>query len=173
MKSRLLLTAVVMSLFPQFGSAQTSPVAQRPAALKRLDFLEGRWKLTGWMTSEKGRNSFEGTSRCEWTSRFMMCRDDTPKPGEWPGFEVYSYNDRKGRYEGLFTDDRGQIGAHPMRWEGEKLISEYEYHVGGAYHLVRRTMAPKTDGAWRWMIEDLADDKVTVVIDFTATRLDK
>lgn len=54
---------------------------------------------------------------------------------------------------------------HPMRWEGEKLLSEYEYHVAGAYRLARRTMAPKRHDAWQWTIEDLVDDKVAMVID--------
>lgn len=171
--TRLLLAMIVMSLFSQVGSAQSAPVTERPAALNRLNFLEGRWRMKGWGPGEKGRENFEFTTRCEWVSRFLMCREDAPKPGEWPGFAVYSYNDRKGRYEGLFADERGQTAAHPVRWEGEKMISEYEYHVEGAYHLVRRTMVAKGEGAYQWTVEDLADDKVTVVIDITGTRLDK
>jgi hypothetical protein len=173
MKTRLLLALIVMSMFSPVGSAQTTPPGERPAALNRLNFLVGRWKVAGWMATEKGRDTFEGATSCEWVSRFVMCREEGANPGEWPGFQVYSYNDRKGRYEGLFADERGQIGAHPVRWEGDKMISEYEYHVAGAYHLVRRTMVAKGEGAYQWTIEDLADDKVAVVIDITATRLDR
>jgi hypothetical protein len=173
MKLLLLPAIVAISLFSEVVSAQTAPVTERPAALNRLNFLEGRWRMKGWGPGEKGRENVEFLARCEWMSRFMMCREEAPKTGEWPGFEVYSYNDRKSRYEGLFADPLGQIAAHPVRWEGEKMISEYEYHVGGAYHLVRRTMVANGEGAYQWTVEDLADDKVSVVIELTATRLGK
>ena len=67
----------------------------------------------------------------------MVCREDALKAGEWSGIDIYWYNDSKGRYKGAFADDTGQVVAHTLRWEGEKLIAECEVYVVGGYHLTR------------------------------------
>jgi hypothetical protein len=172
-KTSVFVAVVAASLCSSLGVAQTMPAAERPSALKRLNFLEGRWKWAGWVLTGVGRENVEFTSRCEWVSRLMLCRQDQSNAGEWPGIEVYSYNDRKGRYEGMFADGLGQVGAHPLRWDRDRLIAEYEYHVAGAYHLARRTVTPRDARTLESTIEDLADDNIRVVFNLTATRLDK
>lgn len=168
----LLIAIVITPLLCGIGQAQTTG-AGRPAPLERLNFLEGRWKVTGGVETEKGRQHVEAVALCEWVSRVLMCRDENLRLGEWGEVYLYSYNDRKGRYEAVFTDAIGQTVAHPVRWEGEQLISEYEYHVAGAYRRIRRTITPRGPGTLQSVTYDLGDDKVTAVIDLTGTRIDK
>src|SRR5688572_15876802 len=167
------LTLMMAPLLCGVGLAQTTSHGERSAALNRLNFFEGRWKWSGWADIGKGREKVEFTSRCEWMSRVMVCRDESTKPGEGSGIDVYSYNDRKGRYEGAFSDETGQVVAHTMRWEGEKLIAEYEVYVVGGYHLARRTMSAPGPDTLQWTIQDLGDQKITTVIEISATRLAK
>ena len=172
MRTLLMITIVITPMLCGVGLGQTTG-SERPAALNRLDFMEGRWKVTGGGGSGKGRVTFEGISRCEWVSRVMMCRDEALQQGEWGTIFLYSYNDRKGRYEGAFVDDLGQVVAHPVRWEGEQFISEYEYHVAGGYHRVRRTLSPKGPDVLQQRANDLGDERIAVAVELTATRLDK
>jgi hypothetical protein len=167
------LTIMIGPLLCGVGLAQTKPTGERSVALNRLNFLEGRWKWSGWGETGKGREKVEVMSRCEWMSRLMVCRDDPTKPGEWSGIDIYSYNDRKGRYEGAFVDETGQVVAHTLRWEGETLIAEYELYVAGGYHLARRTISATGPDALRWTVQDLGDERIATAIDVTATRLPK
>ena len=160
------LLALCTSAAPVAGQ----PPADRPAASQRLDFLVGEWKWAGYYTNDKGRQNFEDTAKCEWQFRSVVCRTN---PADDRGdIQIYTYNERKKRHEGVFVDAAGEIVTHPIRWDGGRMIAEYEYYVFGAFRQARRIIEPQGNG-WRYTIEDLADDKVTQVVVFTATKQPK
>lgn len=60
------LTITLTLLISTMGFSQTSETDSiSKAKIKKLDFMVGNWKGTGWMMGRNGKSEFEQTERIE------------------------------------------------------------------------------------------------------------
>lgn len=106
-------------------AAQTSPVAARLSEMKKLDYMVGQWKGTGWIEGRGGRQTFHGTETVQSKLNGLALLVEGKFKGKEPGKEeeivvhetlaVLTYDEKVPRYRFSTYLATGSTGDHDLK----------------------------------------------------------